>query len=64
MGVFNFFIVIPQIIASLGLGLVVKHFLGGDGINAIILGGAAMMLAAVACLLVGRESETGSPAEH
>lgn len=59
MGVFNFFIVIPQIIASLGLGLVVKHFLGGDGINAIILGGAAMVLAAVACLLIGRESETG-----
>jgi len=64
MGVFNFFIVIPQIIASLGLGLVVKHFLGGDGINAIILGGAAMVLSALACLLVGRESETGSSVEH
>jgi maltose/moltooligosaccharide transporter len=60
MGVFNFFIVIPQIIASLGLGLVVRHFLGGHGINAIILGGAAMVLAALACLLVGSESETGA----
>ena len=60
MGVFNFFIVIPQIIASLGLGLVVRHFLGGDGINAIVLGGAAMIIAAAACLLIGRESETGA----
>ncbi|MFM8229642.1 MAG: MFS transporter, partial [Chthoniobacterales bacterium] len=65
MGVFNFFIVIPQIIASLGLGLLVRHFLGGDGINAIVLGGAAMIIAALTCLLVGRESETGSaPTAH
>jgi maltose/moltooligosaccharide transporter len=60
MGVFNFFIVLPQIIASLGLGLVVRHFLGGDGINAIILGGASFLLAAVSCLLVGSDSETGA----
>jgi maltose/moltooligosaccharide transporter len=59
MGVFNFFIVIPQIIASLGLGLVVRHFFGGDGLNVVILGGAALVLSAAACLLVGRESETG-----
>jgi len=59
MGVFNFFIVIPQIIASLGLGLVVRHLLGGDGINVVILGGVALLLSAAACLLVGRESETG-----
>jgi maltose/moltooligosaccharide transporter len=64
MGVFNFFIVIPQIIASLGLGLVVRHLLGGEGINVVILGGAALVLSAAACLLVGRESETGSPAER
>jgi maltose/moltooligosaccharide transporter len=60
MGVFNFFIVLPQIIASLGLGLVVRHFLGGEGINAIILGGASFLLAAVSCLLVGSDSETGT----
>jgi len=65
MGVFNFFIVIPQIIASLGLGLVVRHLLGGEGINVVILGGAALVLSAAACLLVGRESETGvGVAEH
>ncbi len=60
MGVFNFFIVLPQIIASLGLGLVVRHFFGGEGINAIILGGAALVAAAISCLFVGRDSETGS----
>lgn len=61
MGVFNFFIVIPQIVASLGMGLVVQHLLGGEGINAIILGGASMLLASVACLRVGNETETGEP---
>jgi len=60
MGVFNFFIVLPQILASLGLGLVVRHFLGGEGINAIILGGVALVLAAASCLLVGSDSETGA----
>ena len=30
MGVFNFFIVLPQILASVGLGFVMEHFLGND----------------------------------
>lgn len=46
MGVFNFFIVLPQILASLGLGLVMEHFLGNNAILAVALGGASILLAA------------------
>ena len=52
MGVFNFFIVIPQILASLGLGLLMKHFLGDNAMNAVLLGGVSMILAGVLVVLV------------
>jgi maltose/moltooligosaccharide transporter len=45
MGVFNFFIVIPQILASLGLGLLMKAALGDNPMNAVLLGGCSMILA-------------------
>lgn len=59
MGVFNFFIVLPQILASIGMGAVVKHLLGGEGMNAVLLGGVSLVIAAASTLLVGKESETG-----
>src|SRR5688572_20428780 len=40
MGVFNFFIVIPQIVAAALLGFIVKSFFGGTPIYALIVGGA------------------------
>ncbi|HBR94136.1 MAG TPA: MFS transporter [Opitutae bacterium] len=46
MGVFNFFIVLPQIAASLGLGYVMASLLGGNTMNAVLLGGASMLIAA------------------
>ncbi len=45
MGVFNFFIVIPQLIAATILGFTVKHLFGGHPIYALILGGASMIIA-------------------
>jgi maltose/moltooligosaccharide transporter len=60
MGVFNFFIVLPQILASVGMGAVVKHLLGGEGMNAVLLGGVSLVIAAVTTLMVGDESETGA----
>ena len=45
MGVFNFFIVIPQILASLGLGTLMKAVLGSNPMNAVLLGGCSMILA-------------------
>ena len=52
MGVFNFFITIPQMIASVGLGPFVKTVLGDQAMNAIIVGGVSMLLAAASVLIV------------
>ena len=45
MGIFNFFIVIPQIAAAGILGALMKHLLGGNPMNAIVLGGLSMLAA-------------------
>lgn len=47
MGVFNAFIVIPQIIAALGLGWVMEHLLGNNRIFALAVGGVSMVIAAI-----------------
>ncbi|KAF0094812.1 MAG: major facilitator transporter [Puniceicoccaceae bacterium 5H] len=46
MGVFNFFIVLPQIVVALGLGTLMEHVLGNNALFAMGLGGASMLLAA------------------
>jgi maltose/moltooligosaccharide transporter len=55
MGVFNFFIVLPQILASVGLGSVMERLLGNDAMKALLLGGASMLLAALLTLRVRKE---------
>jgi maltose/moltooligosaccharide transporter len=57
MGVFNFFIVLPQILASVGLGFVMARWLGHDATRALLVGGASMLLAALLTLRVPK-SET------
>jgi len=52
MGVFNFFIVIPQIVAAAILGFVVGRFFGGQAIYALLIGGASLILAAALTLRV------------
>ncbi len=47
MGIFNFFIVIPQITAAAILGFFVKHLFGDEAIYALLLGGASFILAAL-----------------
>jgi maltose/moltooligosaccharide transporter len=47
MGIFNFFIVIPQILAASILGSMVKHFFEGNTMNALISGGISMLIAAL-----------------
>ena len=49
MGVFNFFIVIPQIVAAALLGFLVHTFFGGASIYALLIGGASMILAGLLC---------------
>jgi maltose/moltooligosaccharide transporter len=46
MGIFNFFIVTPEILASLFFGWIMTHFLHDNRIYAIIAGGVFMMIAA------------------
>jgi maltose/moltooligosaccharide transporter len=46
MGMFNFFIVIPQILAAAILGLLVRTVFHGQAILAIVLGGLSMIVAA------------------
>lgn len=52
MGVFNFFIVIPQIIAAGILGFMLKSFFGNASIYALIIGGVSLFIAGLLCLLV------------
>jgi maltose/moltooligosaccharide transporter len=60
MGVFNFFIVIPQILASLGLGLLMKKVLGDNPMNAVLLGGCSMILAGLCVGFVSKEVDSFS----
>jgi maltose/moltooligosaccharide transporter len=52
MGVFNFFIVLPQIAIALGLGKVLAHFPAVDSVYVVVAGGAALALAAALTLRV------------
>ena len=52
MGIFNFFIVIPQLVAASLLGFLLKTLLGGHPINALAIGGVSMIVAGLCVLLV------------
>jgi maltose/moltooligosaccharide transporter len=47
MGIFNFFIVIPQITAAAILGFFVRSIFQGHAIYALVLGGISMFIAAL-----------------
>ncbi|HOY33483.1 MAG TPA: MFS transporter [Bacteroidales bacterium] len=52
MGIFNFFIVIPQILAASVLGFITKEIFKGQAIYSLILGGISLFIAAVTVLFV------------
>ncbi|MFZ1289521.1 MAG: MFS transporter [Melioribacteraceae bacterium] len=52
MGIFNFYIVIPQITAAAILGFFVKNLFDNHAIYALILGGISMIIAGFLVLLV------------
>jgi len=52
MGIFNFFIVIPQILAASILGFLVKNIFAGETIYALVLGGLSMIVAGLLTLMV------------
>lgn len=57
MGIFNFFIVIPQILAASILGFFVTTIAGGQAIYALILGGFSFLVAAITMFFVDDEDE-------
>jgi maltose/moltooligosaccharide transporter len=46
MGIFNFFIVLPEIVASLAFGWIMNHLLHNNRLAAVIAGGVFMAIAA------------------
>lgn len=68
MGVFNFFIVIPEILASLFFGWILKNWLDNNMMLGVVTGGVLMALAALACFFVKENvpqfQEEGSKISH
>jgi maltose/moltooligosaccharide transporter len=64
MGVFNFFIVIPQIIAAAVLGFMVGRFFGGHAIYALVIGGGSLVLAAMLTLRVADKDDAQAGTWH
>jgi maltose/moltooligosaccharide transporter len=73
MGIFNFFIVIPEILAALGFGTLLERLLtnesqlvllvGGDNrLAVVVIGGLSLAVAAALCTIVIDPS--GQPTEH
>ncbi len=61
MGVFNFFIVIPQIVAAAILGFFVKHFFNEQGIYALVIGGVSMVIAGFLNFVVKDNDTVATP---
>lgn len=57
MGIFNFFIVIPQLVAASILGLLLREFFDLQPIYCLITGGVSMIIAGFATLLVDKDAE-------
>ena len=55
MGIFNFFIVLPEIIASFCYPWLMKHVLNNNMLTAVQSGGGLMIIAAIICVLFIRE---------
>ncbi len=61
MGVFNFFIVIPQIVAAAILGFFVKNFFNEQGIYALVIGGVSMIIAGLLNFIVKDNDAVSTP---
>jgi maltose/moltooligosaccharide transporter len=60
MGIFNFFIVIPQLVAASVLGLLLKLVFAGRPLYALLIGGLCFIVAGLLVMRVARNL----PAEH
>ncbi len=57
MGVFNFFIVIPQLVAASILGFLVSTFFNSEPIYALLIGGVSMIVAGIISLTIHDKSK-------
>jgi maltose/moltooligosaccharide transporter len=55
MGIFNFFIVLPEIIASLFFGKIMTQYLDNNRLLAVLIGGVLLIFASVVCILIIKE---------
>jgi maltose/moltooligosaccharide transporter len=62
MGIFNFFIVLPEILAALFFGPVVKNLLHGNLVHAVMAGGVCLGIAALALAFVPKENTAAASA--
>ncbi|MEZ0469657.1 MFS transporter [Luteimonas salinilitoris] len=62
MGIFNFFIVIPQLVAVSTLGFLLRHLLDGAPIRIVVLGGASLIVAGLCVLRVRDPQPLEQPA--
>ncbi|MCC6459402.1 MAG: MFS transporter [Saprospiraceae bacterium] len=58
MGIFNFFIVLPEILATLFFGWIMQHVLDNNRIAAVMVGGALLGVAALLCLQIRERKAT------
>lgn len=61
MGIFNFFIVIPEILASIALEPIVKDLFGNNPVKVVMLGGASILIAAAFVFRVNDVGDTRKP---
>jgi maltose/moltooligosaccharide transporter len=59
MGIFNFFVVIPQLLAASVLGVLLRVFFHGQPIYALLLGGASLLVAGLSVLRVKEPMPAG-----
>ncbi|HUC82657.1 MAG TPA: MFS transporter [Flavisolibacter sp.] len=57
MGVFNFFVVIPQIVAAAILGFFVNNVFNNESIYALVVGGVAMIIAGLLNFIVKEDTK-------
>ncbi|WP_411850216.1 MFS transporter [Stenotrophomonas sp. LGBM10] len=57
MGLFNFFIVIPQLVAAAALGFTLRVWLGGEPMHVLVLGGVSLFIAGLCVLRVPAHQE-------
>ena len=57
MGIFNFFIVLPEIIASIFFGKIMSTYLNNDRLMAVLIGGCLLILAGVVCAIIIKEEQ-------